>query len=149
MERFNDPFYRSFPNFLALGRSWRNRYTLPVDNSGDIAFRFLDYIRNIHGDSSRASVKVVDINQAMLDVGKDRSLLRTSGRDDISFNQGNAESLVDLVPDESMDLYTIAFGIRNCTNIDRVLAEAFRVLKPGGRFTCLEFSRIDNDVLRM
>ena len=53
----------------------------------------------------------------------------------------NAENLTD-VPSESMDLYTIAFGIRNVTNRDQALKEAFRVLRPGGRFMCLEFSEV-------
>lgn len=51
------------------------------------------------------------------------------------------------IPDNSMDLYTIAFGIRNCTHIDRVLSEAYRVLKPGGVFACLEFGKVGVPVL--
>ena len=57
------------------------------------------------------------------------------------FTVGNAEALA--FPDKSFDAYTIAFGIRNVTHIDRALAEAFRVLKPGGKFLCLEFSHVD------
>ena len=59
--------------------------------------------------------------------------------DRIAFAQGNAEALP--FPDRTFDAYTIAFGIRNVTHIDKALAEAFRVLKIGGRFLCLEFSR--------
>ena len=51
------------------------------------------------------------------------------------------------MPSDSKDLYTIAFGIRNCTHIDRVLKEAFRVLKPGGVFSCLEFGKVSNPLL--
>lgn len=58
----------------------------------------------------------------------------------------NAEKLEN-IPDESMDVYTIAFGIRNCTHVDRVVKEAYRVLKPGGRFMCLEFSQVDNPLI--
>lgn len=64
----------------------------------------------------------------------------------MSFTLGNAEHL-DMIPDNSVDLYTIAFGIRNCTHIDRVLAEAYRVIKPGGVFSCLEFSKVTNPVM--
>jgi len=60
--------------------------------------------------------------------------------------EGNAENL-EHIPDNSMDAYTIAFGIRNCTHVDRVLKEAYRVLKPGGRFMCLEFSKVENPVV--
>lgn len=59
--------------------------------------------------------------------------------------EGNAQSL-DL-PSDHYDLYTIAFGIRNCTSVPEVLKEAYRVLKPGGVFSCLEFSRVTNPVL--
>ena len=58
----------------------------------------------------------------------------------------NAEQLP--LEDNTFDAYTIAFGIRNCTNVDRVLAEAYRVLKPGGRFMCLEFSHVQQPIIR-
>ena len=57
----------------------------------------------------------------------------------ISWTEGDAEGLP--FPEDTFDAYTIAFGIRNCTHLDKVLAEAYRVLKPGGRFLCLEFSK--------
>lgn len=63
-------------------------------------------------------------------------------RIDVDWVCGDAESLQ--FDDESFNAYTIAYGIRNCTNIDKVLTEAYRVLKPGGRFMCLEFSHIEN-----
>lgn len=65
----------------------------------------------------------------------------------MSWTVGNAESL-ESIADASMDAYTIAFGIRNCTHIDRVLREAFRVLKPGGRFLCLEFGHVSNPLIK-
>lgn len=82
----------------------------------------------------------------MLNVGKERSIaLDYAGK--IVWKQANAEELVN-EKDETYDVYTIAFGIRNCTNLDKVVKEAYRVLKPGGRFMCLEFSRTDNPVFR-
>jgi len=75
----------------------------------------------------------------MLDVGRDRA--RERGLSDrVEFTQANAESLP--FPDEHFDSYTIAFGIRNVPRIDVALKEAHRVLKPGGRFLCLEFSHV-------
>ncbi|MCA1662065.1 MAG: class I SAM-dependent methyltransferase [Novosphingobium sp.] len=95
--------------------------------TGDIAFRLAD-----HG----ARVTVADINQDMLDVGLERAGKR--GIDGLVWSRQDAEELA--FPDKSFDAYTIAFGIRNVTRIDRALAEAHRVLKYGGRFFCLEFS---------
>ncbi|XP_041455915.1 2-methoxy-6-polyprenyl-1,4-benzoquinol methylase, mitochondrial-like [Lytechinus variegatus] len=91
-------------------------------------------------------VTVCDINENMLRVGKKKAKQRGihSG---ISWVCGNAEELP--IADDSIDAYTIAFGIRNVTNIDQALDEAYRVLKPGGRFLCLEFSEVQNSVLRM
>jgi ubiquinone/menaquinone biosynthesis C-methylase UbiE len=66
--------------------------------------------------------------------------------DKITFILGDAENLP--IEDNSMDIYTIAFGIRNCTHIDRVIQEAYRVLKLGGRFMCLEFSHVENPLLK-
>ncbi|XP_054895977.1 2-methoxy-6-polyprenyl-1,4-benzoquinol methylase, mitochondrial isoform X2 [Poeciliopsis prolifica] len=87
---------------------------------------------------------VCDINKEMLKVGKQRadSLGITSG---LSWVVGDAEELP--FDDDQFDIYTIAFGIRNVTHIDQALQEALRVLKPGGRFMCLEFSKVTNPVL--
>ncbi|KAJ3278002.1 2-hexaprenyl-6-methoxy-1,4-benzoquinone methyltransferase [Borealophlyctis nickersoniae] len=116
--------------------------------TGDIAFRFLDYARNLYGAASQAKVTVVDINPAMLEVGKQRAP-QFGYRDSpqISFREGNAEHL-EFVADNSVDAYTIAFGIRNCTHVDQVVREAYRVLKPGGRFMCLEFGRVETPVIK-
>ncbi len=80
-----------------------------------------------------------DINQSMLSEGRDRAVDRghLAG---LTWAVGNAESLP--FPDRSFDAYTIAFGLRNVTDIDAALREARRVLKPGGRFFCLEFSHV-------
>jgi demethylmenaquinone methyltransferase/2-methoxy-6-polyprenyl-1,4-benzoquinol methylase len=80
-----------------------------------------------------------DINEAMLSQGRDRAMDRGKIAG-LSWTVGNAESLP--FPDRSFDAYTIAFGLRNVTDIDAALREARRVLKPGGRFFCLEFSRV-------
>ena len=95
--------------------------------TGDIAFRLA---------KGGASVTVADINQEMLDVGVERALER--GIDGLVWSRQNAELLA--YPARTFDAYTIAFGIRNVTDIPKALREAHRVLKYGGRFFCLEFS---------
>lgn len=106
--------------------------------TGDVAFRVL------RAGGPNVQVTLADISPEMVGEGWKRAeadgLL---GR--CRFTVGNAESLA--FPDKSFDGYTIAFGIRNVTHIDRALAEAYRVLKPGGRFLCLEFSQVDVPLL--
>ena len=102
--------------------------------TGDVAFR----AAKASGTGFRATV--FDINGDMLSVGRDRAAKRHLD-DRVSFVEGNAEALA--FPDRSFDGYTIAFGIRNLPRIDLALKEAYRVLKPGGRFLCLEFSSVD------
>ncbi len=109
--------------------------------TGDIAFRFLDRL----GPKSRtARATICDINPAMLAMGIARAAQRNSSST-VAFTCGDAEALP--FSDHSFDTYSIAFGIRNVTHIDRALSEAFRVLKPGGRFLCLEFSKVDDPIL--
>lgn len=112
----------------------RNVHTIldVAGGTGDIAFL-------MHKAAPRAKITVCDINPAMLEVGQRRAIDRgiLSG---VSFIEGNAEKLP--VKSGSVDIYTIAFGLRNVTDIDAALREARRVLKPGGRFFCLEFSRV-------
>jgi demethylmenaquinone methyltransferase/2-methoxy-6-polyprenyl-1,4-benzoquinol methylase len=106
--------------------------------TGDVAFRILD------AAGANAHVTVLDINGDMLEVGRARAAKRrfTGG---IDFVEANAESLP--FPDGTRDGYTIAFGIRNVPRIEVALGEAFRVLRPGGRFLCLEFAPVDLPVL--
>jgi demethylmenaquinone methyltransferase/2-methoxy-6-polyprenyl-1,4-benzoquinol methylase len=104
--------------------------------TGDIAFRIVDMARSRGGE---AHVTVCDINQQMLGEGVRRA--EEKGETAIEWVCGNAEALP--FPDNSFDAYTIAFGIRNVTHIDQALREARRVLKPGGRFLCLEFSKVE------
>lgn len=109
--------------------------------TGDIAFRMLDHATNIHHDQ-HTRVTVADINPDMLTEGKKRSLdTPYYNTDRLSFMEANAESLPS-IPDNSVDLYTVAFGIRNFTDKQAALEEAYRVLKPGGVFACLEFSKV-------
>jgi demethylmenaquinone methyltransferase/2-methoxy-6-polyprenyl-1,4-benzoquinol methylase len=102
--------------------------------TGDIAFRAAEAA----GPGFQATV--CDINSDMLEVGRERAVARHLD-DRVTFVEGNAEKLV--FPNGAFDAYTIAFGIRNVPRIDLALSEAFRVLRPGGRFLCLEFSAVD------
>jgi len=124
--------------------------THQVDNTTELASTPSDkedssykYIQN--PDLNGSHVTVCDINENMLEVGRNKFVQQgyTQG---ISWIQGNAESLP--FSDGEFDAYTIAFGIRNCTHVQQVLDEAYRVLKPGGRFLCLEFSEVPNIGLR-
>ena len=106
--------------------------------TGDIAFRIVEH------SNRNANVTVADINSSMLEVGEQRAAKNgLSGL--VDFVECNAEKL----PFESgkYDAYTIAFGIRNVPDINKALREAYRVLKPGGRFLCLEFSEVVVPVL--
>jgi demethylmenaquinone methyltransferase/2-methoxy-6-polyprenyl-1,4-benzoquinol methylase len=105
--------------------------------TGDIAFRVLE------AGGPQCKVTVLDVNGDMLSVGRDRAGERFGPR--IEFVQGNAEALP--LGDASFDAYSIAFGIRNVPRMDLALAEAYRVLRRGGRFLCLEFSVPDMPVL--
>ncbi len=106
--------------------------------TGDVALRA--YART----QGSAPIAVCDINEAMVRRGRERALDRgiLCG---IAWLVGDAEALP--FPARSIDAYTIAFGLRNVTDIDRALGEARRVLKPGGRFLCLEFSRVSVPLL--
>jgi 2-methoxy-6-polyprenyl-1,4-benzoquinol methylase len=127
--------------------------------TGDIAFRICDAIAAAQPRAADVEsgavvlpppveVTVCDINRSMLDVGERRASERyPTGAPmgtTLSFAEGNAERL-EAVPDASVDAYTIGFGIRNVSDIERALREAHRVLRPGGRFMCLEFSRVRGD----
>ena len=122
-----------------MHRLWKDRFVRRVKprageqildmagGTGDIAFRLAQ-----HG----AAVTVADINPEMLEVGMRRAQQR--GIDGLVWTEANAETLT--FPDRFFDAYTIAFGIRNVTDIPAALREAHRVLRRGGRFFCLEFS---------
>lgn len=116
--------------------------------TGDIAFGLLENAMVKYGDT-RSRITLADINPDMLAEGKKRFLQGKWAHEDVprvSFLEQNGEVL-DKIESESKDLYTIAFGIRNFTNIQAGLDTAYRVLKPGGIFACLEFSKVDNPIL--
>jgi len=129
---------------LGIHRIWKRRLVNMVKpkageaildvagGTGDIAFL-------MQGKAPTANITVCDINPAMLEVGKGRAIDRGLHKK-IKFVEGNAEKLP--FKPNSMDVYTISFGLRNVTHIDKALKDALRVLKPGGRFYCLEFSRV-------
>ena len=106
--------------------------------TGDVALKALS------GSGPGARVTLCDISPAMLKVGRDR-IVAAGLAARAAFSLANAEALP--FADKSFDALTIAFGIRNVTRIDKALAEAYRVLKPGGRFLCLEFSCCDVPML--
>jgi len=106
--------------------------------TGDVAFRVAE------AGGALTAATVLDVNLDMLRVGRERAARRKAGAR-VRFVEGNAEALP--LPGDSFDAYTIAFGIRNVPRIDKALAEAFRVLKRGGRFLSLEFSRVDTPIL--
>jgi demethylmenaquinone methyltransferase/2-methoxy-6-polyprenyl-1,4-benzoquinol methylase len=124
-----------------MHRLWKDRFVARVNprageqvldmagGTGDIAFRMA---------AKGASITVADINPAMLEVGMERAQKR--GISGLVWSEANAETLT--FPDRFFDAYTIAFGIRNVTDIPAALKEAHRVLRRGGRFFCLEFSTV-------
>lgn len=150
-----------------IHRLWKDRFISKLDpgrrpggsplsfldiagGTGDIALRILDHAAREHGDYESRMI-ISDINADMLAEGAKR-FERTryhrgsaQGRR-VEFLVQDAETL-DGIPDASQDLYTVSFGIRNFTDIPRALKTAHRVLKPGGVFACLEFSKVDNAVL--
>jgi len=116
--------------------------------TGDIAFRAQQKCVKKYGErKANFHITVSDINEDMLGVGQKRALEDPLvDETKLTFRQADAHKLP--YEDESFDYYTIAFGIRNCTDINKVLDEAYRVLKPGGRFMCLEFSPKVNPALK-
>lgn len=145
---------------LGIHRLWKDYFVRSLDpgsrtsekgwnildvagGTGDIAFRMLDHATNVNLDL-QTKVTVADINADMLAEGQKRALETPYGKSGrLSFTQANAESMPS-IESNSIDLYTVAFGIRNFTDKDAAIREAFRVLKPGGVFACLEFSHVNS-----
>lgn len=108
--------------------------------TGDIAFRILDRANRKGVPSGRDThVTVLDLTEDMLRAGMERAESNTLAAQ-LAWVNGDAMALP--FEDDSFDAFTIAFGIRNVTRVEEALAEAYRVLKPGGRFLCLEFSQV-------
>ena len=105
--------------------------------TGDIAVRVLQYLQN---RGTKGRILICDLTPEMLMIGRQRAMAAGLEPSTIEWICGTAESLP--FPDCSVDAYTIAFGLRNVTCVDTALREARRVLKPGGRFLCLEFSHV-------
>lgn len=152
-----------------LHRLWKDRFIRMIrpkpgmrildvaGGTGDIAFRLRQKTIRLSNDRTRPKsdypiirspdnpITICDLTPDMLRVGRDRAIDK-GWINDFKWVTGNAESLP--FPDEQFDLYTIAFGLRNVTHIDKALSEAARVLRPGGRFYCLEFSHVQEPLLR-
>jgi len=141
--------YDLMNDFMSLGihRMWKKDFIMMMSPSlnkklidvgcgtGDIGKLFLDAVKY------KGKVSNVDPNKKMIDQGKKKF----NSIKNISWHLENAEKLN--FKKNSFDYYTISFGLRNTKNINQSLREAYRVLKPGGRFLCLEFSKIENSNL--
>ncbi|KAJ8461033.1 hypothetical protein OPV22_033959 [Ensete ventricosum] len=153
---------------IGLHRLWKDRLVTKLcpfpgmkhldvaGGTGDIAFRVLEHIRSVSRRAmqdglaeteEQTQIYICDINPNMLNIGKKRAIERGFAEDRyLHWVEGDAEALS--FEDESMDGYTIGFGIRNVTHIEKALAEAYRVLKRGGRFLCLELSHVEYPVFK-
>jgi len=144
------PRYDLMNDLMSLGlhRAWKDALVTALDPPKSRPFALLDVaggtgdvaMRAIAAGGEFTRATVCDINPDMLAVGRERAEALHLG-DAITFTEGNAEALP--FADRSFDAVTIAFGIRNVPRIDVALAEAFRVLRIGGKFLCLEFSAVD------
>lgn len=136
---------------------WRNELIKKLDpipgtrlldvagGTGDVAFEFLRYTNERNDRES--SVIVCDFSENMLKIGQQRAIKFGFHPDRCQWMIGDAMNLP--FDSDSFDAYTISFGIRNVVNVDRAIQEAFRVLKPGGMFLCLEFSsQVNNPLLK-
>ncbi|KAK4757459.1 hypothetical protein SAY87_018760 [Trapa incisa] len=163
--------YDLMNDFMSVGlhRLWKDRLVSKLNpfpgmkhldvagGTGDVAFRIMDSInstkRRVLEDAQEdvlheeTQIYVCDINPNMLNVGRKRAIGRGLAENkSLIWVEGDAESLN--FDDNSMDGYTIAFGIRNVTHIEKVLSEAYRVLRRGGRFLCLELSHVDIPIFK-
>lgn len=147
--------YDLMNDFMSLGvhRIWKDNFVRQIPNlkssildvasgSGDIAFRI---VKRAQMQNIVPEITLCDINQDMLNVARNRAI-DSNLLQGLQYVCADAEKLP--FPDNSFDYYTIAFGIRNVPRIDVALKEAHRVLKPMGKFLCLEFSKVENNYLQ-
>jgi len=134
---------------FGLHRAWKDALVTAVNPPKSRPFALLDIAGGtgdvalgvIAAGGERTRATVCDINPNMLAAGRERAAAHVNGAAALTFTEANAEALP--FKDCSFDAATIAFGIRNVPRIDVAVAEAFRVLKIGGKFLCLEFSAVD------
>jgi demethylmenaquinone methyltransferase / 2-methoxy-6-polyprenyl-1,4-benzoquinol methylase len=137
---------------FGLHRAWKDALVAKIRPSQTRHFAHIDVaggtgdvaMRVARAGGPLTEVTLVDVNGDMLRLAEERAARRRLS-ERLTFIEGNAEALP--LPDARFDAYTIAFGIRNVPRIEDALREAYRVLKRGGRFLCLEFSRVDLPVL--
>ncbi|MES2215440.1 MAG: bifunctional demethylmenaquinone methyltransferase/2-methoxy-6-polyprenyl-1,4-benzoquinol methylase UbiE [Pseudomonadota bacterium] len=138
---------------LGVHRIWKRQFVDLVPSSamrlldvaggtGDVAIRCHEKLHN--AKSGTPEITICDINHEMLLEGRGKAVNHNILKN-MYYVQGDAEDLP--FPDNTFDCYTIAFGIRNVTNIDAALSESYRVLKPGGKFLCLEFSKVNSLII--
>jgi demethylmenaquinone methyltransferase/2-methoxy-6-polyprenyl-1,4-benzoquinol methylase len=133
---------------FGLHRAWKDALVTTVNAPKNLSFALLDIaggtgdiaLRVIESGGAETRATICDINPDMLAVGRERAIARSLGNA-VTFAEANAEALP--FKDKSFDAVTIAFGIRNVPRIEQALAEAYRVVKIGGKFVCLEFSAVD------
>ena len=134
---------------FGLHRTWKNALVTALDPPKHAPFAVLDVaggtadiaFRIVANGGPLTRATVCDINTDMLEVGRARAAKLGGDHPAVDFARANAETLP--FADRSFDAVTVAFGIRNVPRIEHALAEAYRVLKIGGRFLCLEFSTVD------
>ena len=123
-------------NLLNMMNPHNNQNLIDVAcGTGDVAKLFLNFV------NKSSKITCVDPNKGMLNKGKEK----LKDFKNLKWINASAENLP--VKDDSFDFYTISFGLRNTKSLNRALKEAYRVLKPGGRYLCLEFSKIQNSSL--
>ena len=138
---------------FGVHRLWKNEFCNMIPNmdskildvaggTGDISFKLKEKGKV---QNKNTHIVVSDINQEMLEICQSRAVDRNI-LNNFDLVVADAEKLP--FPDNSFDYYTIAFGIRNMVSIENALAEALRVLKPTGKFLCLEFSKVQNDIVK-